>query len=76
MALAGGEDYVLLVTAEAARAEIIAQDFREAFGRPLHAIGEITAGRGLELTAPGGRSVPLKPSGWDHFRDGEPAINE
>ncbi len=69
MAVAGGEDYTLLVTAAAGAAEGIARDFETAFGRPLHAIGTITQGAGVVLAEPGGRTTPLAPTGWDHFKE-------
>jgi thiamine-monophosphate kinase len=67
-ALAGGEDYTLLVAAAAEAAGDLARDFEKAFERPLHAIGVITAGAGIELVEPGGRIRPIPPTGWDHFK--------
>jgi thiamine-monophosphate kinase len=69
-ALAGGEDYTLIVTAAAEAAEGVAREFETRFGRTLHAIGTITAGPGIELVEPGGRITPLAPTGWDHFKGG------
>jgi thiamine-monophosphate kinase len=68
-ALAGGEDYTLIVTADPARAGEIARGFREAFGRPLYAIGTITAAPGMTLVDLSGRSRPIRPTGWDHFKE-------
>lgn len=68
-ALSGGEDYALLVTAAAETAGAIARDFKTTFGRELHPIGVITAGPGIELIEPGGRSRPISPTGWDHFKE-------
>jgi len=67
-ALSGGEDYVLLVTAAAERAADVAAAFAAAFGRPLHAIGEITDAMAMELVGPGATTTPIAPSGWDHFK--------
>jgi thiamine-monophosphate kinase len=67
-ALSGGEDYVLLVTAAAERSADVAAEFAAAFGRPLHAIGEITDAMAMELVGPGATTTPIAPSGWDHFR--------
>lgn len=68
LALSGGEDYALLVTIDPGRAEETARDFEAAFGRPLHPIGEITPEPGIVLIAPDGRSRPVRPTGWDHFK--------
>ena len=67
-ALSGGEDYVLLVTAAAERAADVAAAFAAAFGRPLHAIGEITDSGAMELVGPDATATPIAPSGWDHFK--------
>jgi thiamine-monophosphate kinase len=69
-ALAGGEDYTLLVTAAAGQAGEIARNFQAAFGRPLHALGEITAAPEIEMVETGGRTIPVLPTGWDHFKAG------
>jgi thiamine-monophosphate kinase len=67
-ALAGGEDYTLLVTISADRAEAIRQSYREKFGHPLHAVGKITDSGMTERVGPDGRVTKISPSGWDHFR--------
>jgi thiamine-monophosphate kinase len=67
-ALSGGEDYTLLCTIAPERAEEIANAFEEQFKRPLFAIGEITAGQQLTLIYPDGKTKPLTPTGWDHFK--------
>lgn len=67
-ALSGGEDYVLLVTAAAERSADVAAAFAAAFGRPLHAIGEITDSMAMELVGPDATITPIAPSGWDHFK--------
>jgi len=68
-ALSGGEDYTLLCTVSPGEAEEIAANFQKKFNRPLFRIGEITAGREMEINCPDGSSRPITPSGWDHFRD-------
>ena len=68
MALAGGEDYTLLVTASADRAADISDEFQRKIGRPLYEIGEITESPRLEIVAADGSAAPLSPAGWDHFK--------
>ncbi len=68
LALAGGEDYELLITAPPAAAPALAAAVRAATGVSLTAVGEIapaTAGRWL---ARDGERLPLAAAGWDHFR--------
>lgn len=67
-ALAGGEDYVLLCTVSASRAEDIARGFQNRFGRPLHRIGEVIEDRRMELVRSTGTVEALHPEGWDHFK--------
>jgi thiamine-monophosphate kinase len=67
VALSGGEDYVLLATVAPDRATIIAERFAQAFGRPLHRIGEITDTGVMEIVDADGAVRPLAPTGWDHF---------
>ncbi len=67
MALAGGEDYTLLLTAAADKAPAIAAEFSRVAGKPLHAIGEITEALQSELVAADGSAMPLARTGWDHF---------
>jgi thiamine-monophosphate kinase len=67
-ALSGGEDYTLLLTAAADRAGRVAAAFESAFGRPLYAIGEITDSQRMELVDDAGNTVPVAPSGWNHFK--------
>jgi thiamine-monophosphate kinase len=67
-ALAGGEDYVLLLTASAERSGDVARAFQATFGRPLYAIGVITDSMSMELVGPGATLTPITPSGWDHFK--------
>jgi hypothetical protein len=46
----------------------VAAAFAAAFGRPLHAIGEITDAMAMELVGPDATTTPIAPSGWDHFK--------
>jgi thiamine-monophosphate kinase len=67
-ALTGGEDYTLLLTVAPERADAVARAFESAFGRPLFAIGAITASTGMVLVHAGGDILPISPTGWDHFK--------
>ena len=58
LALAGGEDYVLLFT--------LPPTVRPPAALETHRIGEIVAGRRLTLVERG-RRVSLAPAGWDHL---------
>lgn len=65
MALHGGEDYKLLFTIAAREKDRL----REAPGSTqLVAIGQITAEKRILLTDAHGCTEPLKPEGWDPFR--------
>jgi thiamine-monophosphate kinase len=67
-ALSGGEDYTLLCTIAAENADQIAGAFEREFKRPLFAIGEITAKKQIDVIYPDGKTKPLIPTGWDHFK--------
>jgi len=67
-ALAGGEDYTLLVTVGASSAGTVAEAFQRRFHRPLHAIGRITEDIGMWLEESGGGRKRISSTGWDHFR--------
>lgn len=67
-ALAGGEDYTLLCTVSAERAEAIARNFQKKFNRPLFKIGEITSGMELKINYPDGSTKMFGRTGWDHFK--------
>jgi len=58
LALYGGEDYALVVASPVA-----VDGFRR--------IGEVAAGRGVELRGPSGQR-PIEPRGFDHFKTGKP----
>ena len=65
-ALAGGEDYVLLFTAEGSAAQMLR---KMAAGRPgleSHVVGRVVPGGGVEVTMHGRRIEP--PRGFEHFR--------
>jgi thiamine-monophosphate kinase len=67
-ALFGGEDYELLLTAPAERVgELVAAVGQT--GTPLMDIGAIVpSAAGRTLLLDDGRTIPLEPGGWDHFR--------
>lgn len=65
LALNGGDDYELLFTVRAARAQRLPRSFQ---GLPLTKIGEITRERHLKLIHSDGRVETLRPGGWDPFR--------
>src|SRR5690606_19675919 len=65
--LGGGEDYELVGTAPAARAEEVLAALRSAGAEPA-IIGEVIAGEpGVELRRPDGVSEPLEGRGYNHF---------
>jgi thiamine-monophosphate kinase len=63
LALHGGEDYELLFTVSA-RASVPGT----LAGVALTEIGRITSGRKVILRRMDGKTQPLKPRGWEHFR--------
>jgi thiamine-monophosphate kinase len=65
-ALAGGEDYELLFTADPLRADALARAVTNATGISVTAIGVVTADPARTLVLADGRSVPLA-GGWRHF---------
>jgi thiamine-monophosphate kinase len=66
LALNGGDDYELLFTVAPRMTHKIPSAYG---GLKLTAIGEITRGNGVKLVHPNGKTSPLKPGGWDPFRD-------
>ena len=68
LALHGGDDYELLFAVPQRKARLIPSSLQ---GVPLTAIGEITRSRKIVLAEPSGREVPLKPGGWDPFRQSQ-----
>ena len=65
-AACGGEDYKLLLTADAAAADRLAADFRARFGTPLHPVGRITGSGKLEWLE-NGRPRALDWHGFTHY---------
>jgi len=63
-----GEDYGLILTVPAERADELEMRFQGHFGRPIWRIGSITSEPGLVLVGRGGERVRLEPRGWDAFR--------
>ncbi len=68
-ALAGGEDFELIVAVERRAFAHLAQRFRARFGRPLNPIGAVRKERGIVLVE-NGEERPMLPTGWDHFTGG------
>ena len=66
-ALHSGEDYELIFTAPADKAEELAALVEEETTTPVTIIGEIIE-EGMSLMLPSGESFPLEPRGWDHFQ--------
>ncbi len=65
-ALAGGEDFELLVTVQARAFAHVAARVRAQTGRTLHRVGVVQADEALVMVKQG-VTHPLTPSGWDHF---------
>lgn len=65
-ALAGGDDYFLLLASPANKVGELQARFKTQFGRPLFAIGELTAQPGFYLQTATGL-MELEALGWDHF---------
>jgi thiamine-monophosphate kinase len=61
-ALAGGEDFELVVAVAPRAFAHLTGRFAARFGRPLERIGVLRAQPGMEF-----RGEPLQRSGWDHF---------
>jgi thiamine-monophosphate kinase len=66
-AVAGGEDYELLVTLEPGAAPGVASGLAAATGTPVTIVGEILPGSELIFVDRAGRRVAV-PSGFEHFR--------
>jgi thiamine-monophosphate kinase len=67
LALFGGEDYELVFTAPADRADVLAHKLFVATGVNATAIGTICEGSAMTLFRQG-KPSPLHPTGWDHLR--------
>ena len=71
LALAGGEDYELLVASPPGRLGERRGEFEARFGTPLTRVGRVTEGSGVRLDAGGpGGARPLRRGGFDHFGRG------
>jgi thiamine-monophosphate kinase len=68
LALHGGEDYALIVSVDAKRADTVARTIRDKTGVPAVRIGRFTKTKGVYTLVGGrGRRMPLQPKGWDHL---------
>ena len=65
-ALDGGEDFGLLVAVRPRAFAHLANAYAKHFGRPLFAIGRLTAEPGLRSVEPL-ETRELVAAGWDHF---------
>lgn len=66
LALAGGEDYELLIAAPPGALDAVAEAAERTFGTRLARIGEAVEGAGVAWTS-GGRPLDLELGGYDHF---------
>lgn len=66
-AACGGEDYKLLLTADAERAGTLAADFRTRFGTPLYPVGRITDRRETLVWLADGTPQTLDWQGFTHY---------
>lgn len=66
LAVAGGEDYKLLLTADVGAAARLAEDYKAKFGEPLYEIGRIVAGEEIRWLDRG-NPVLLECEGFAHF---------
>ncbi|MEJ5362645.1 MAG: thiamine-phosphate kinase [Spirochaetota bacterium] len=66
-ALEGGEDYVLVCTADPKKARKLENDFYKTFKRTLYSIGTITKEKKYLMKTKDGTFINIKPGGWDHF---------
>jgi thiamine-monophosphate kinase len=67
LAVAGGEDYKLLFTAQPDRFDRLAEDYLARFGAPLHPIGRIVPGPPEIVWLDGGNPVSKDWHGFTHF---------
>ncbi len=67
LALNGGEDYRLLFTATAERAQAIEEGYRNRFGQSLFLVGKITDSGQVVLISDEEQEKILQQGGWDHF---------
>lgn len=71
MAMHGGEDFELCLTAPAKAAKALEEGFHDQFNCNLTRIGTIQTGAGITLRHPDGTDETLVPGGYDHFRQSE-----
>jgi thiamine-monophosphate kinase len=67
-AIAGGEDYELLIAAPPPVAQQLQERVPAETGVPLAHIGEVIAAQEVWLQRADGRRESLAITGWDHFR--------
>ena len=65
-ALAGGEDFELLVAVDARAFEHLSRRFHARFGHPLERLGVARADERVVMVNQG-REEPIAQTGWDHF---------
>ncbi|MDP9111289.1 MAG: AIR synthase-related protein, partial [Candidatus Eremiobacteraeota bacterium] len=65
-ALAGGEDFELLIAVANRAFTYVAGRFKRHFGRDLYRVGEVRTGTGVFRTTANGEEV-LERAGWEHF---------
>lgn len=65
-ALAGGEEFELLVAVQGRAFSYLAGRYAATFGRPLLRVGEVREGSGVTMRKADGL-MPITPSGWDHI---------
>ncbi len=68
LALHGGEDFELCLTAPAGRLAPLQSTFTAHFQCPLVRIGTIQPGNTIHVRFPDGTQQPLRAQGYDHFR--------
>ena len=64
-ALAGGEEYELLLALPGAQPESLSHEFRERFGIPLTRVGKVDAGEGVRVIRAG--ATMATPNLFKHF---------
>jgi thiamine-monophosphate kinase len=69
-ALAGGEDFELLVAIDRRAFAHLARRFHTHFGKPLERMGEFRADARVTMVNQGGEE-PITRTGWDHFASEE-----
>jgi thiamine-monophosphate kinase len=67
LALAGGEDYELLLCSDAGSVEGVRAEFERRFEVELTKVGSVESGCGVTWTSDRGATVPAGLDGFDHF---------